>query len=192
MMERTGIAAMRCNPLHIGHTANIQKMCETFHNVIICLGSAQKSRTKENPFNIEERHQMLYNVFGERIRIVHLNDLGTLRDTNEWCDYIIKKINGLGLPEPTDYVTGSRQDSLWYRGRFWNGDHDPLETHYTFDGALRRLHVMDRRMLPISATEIRGYLELSDDGWKDFVPKVNWEYIEENFPEELKVVGKEK
>lgn len=188
MAERTAIAAMRCTPLHLGHTANIQRMCESYHNVIICLGSADKSRVRENPYTIEERIQMLHNVFGERIRIVPLKDLGATRNTNEWCDYILRKVVALGLPEPTDYVTGSRQDSLWYRGRFWIGDNDPQKDHFTSDGALRRLHIMDRRLMAISATEIRGYLELGDDGWKDFVPRVNWDYVEDHFPESLKMV----
>ena len=191
MSKRTAIAAMRCNPLHLGHTSIIQKMIESYENVVICLGSADKSRTQDNPFNIEERMDMVLNVFGDRIRIVPLKDLGATSHTNDWCDYIIRKITGLGLPEPTDYVTGSRQDSLWYRGRFWLGDNDPSEEHYSSSGQLRRLHIVDRRLLPISASEIRGYLELGNDGWKDFVPRVNWSYVEDHYPQTLKLVPNE-
>ncbi len=187
-IRRTGIAVVRIQPLHRGHTNHIQRMIETYETVIICIGSADKSRTSTNPFTVEERITMLDNVFGNRIRIVPVRDLGATSSNNDWCDYVIDKIVKLGLPEPTDYHTGSRQDSLWYRGRFFNGDDNPTPEQFTKAGQLRKLHVLDRRNLPFSATEVRGFLEMGDDGWKDFVPKVNWEFIEKSFPTELLMI----
>lgn len=194
--KRVALAIMRTQPLHFGHTRIIERMISKCSTVIVALGSADKSRLPANPFTIEERITMLDNVFGTRIKIVPLKDLGATSGTNTWCDYALNKIQKLGLPDPTDYFTGSRADAVWYRGRFFNADvgsptdlpPDEFLENYMPNGLLRMLHVENRNgnYIP-SATELRTFLQTRTDGWKEWTPEVNHELIEERYPEEFKV-----
>jgi hypothetical protein len=196
MTKRTALAIMRTQPLHRGHTRIVERMITNYSTVIIGLGSADKSRTPSNPFTIDERIEMWDNVFGTRVKLVPLKDLGATRDTNEWCDYVLKKIKGLGLPDPTDYFTGSPADAIWYRGRFFNAqcgspaddDKDEFIKRYIPNGVFRMLHIEERTQNYIpSATELRNYLVTRSDGWKEWVPAVNHSLIEASFPEDFRV-----
>lgn len=196
MSNRTALAIMRTMPLHEGHTTIAQKMINNYDTVIIGNGSADKPISIANPFPAEVRMQMWRRVFGDRIKLVPLADLGATRDTNEWCDYVLRKIKGLGLPDPTDYWTGSTADSLWYRGRFFNKECgspaddnvDDFVSRYMPNGVFRQLHLIERtgNVIP-SATELRQFLVTRNDGWKRWVPDVIHDLVEEHFPEEFKV-----
>lgn len=196
MAKRTALAVMRTQPLHEGHVRVVQKMISDYSTVIIGLGSADKSRIPSNPFTIDERIEMWDNVFGDRVRLVPLKDLGATDHTSEWCDYVLKKIKGLGLPAPTDYFTGSMADAVWYRGRFFNAavgspcddQTDEFIDNYMPDGIFRMLHVVERNgsFIP-SATELRTFLQTRTDGWKPWVPAVNHGLVESCYPEEFKV-----
>lgn len=194
-IERIALMVARLQPLHEGHCRIINKMIRDHETVILCIGSSQKSREKWDPYTFEERKKMVQNVYGDRLKIVQLNDLGTVEGTNDWADYILDKIHKIGLPEPTDYFTGSRADGRWYEGRFI-----PLEKCddqfniknrsecVTNDGITRVLHVLDRNANPVpSATELRTFLELRSNDWHEWVPGVNWEIVEKNFPEEFRI-----
>lgn len=196
MAQRVGLAIMRTMPLHEGHTRIAQRMINAHDVVIIGCGSADKPVTIQNPFPILVRQQMWKAVYGDRIKLVALNDLGATKDTNEWCDYVLKKIEGLGLPAPTDYYTGSPADAVWYKGRFFNkecgspADDNPEDfvRRYMPNGVFRQLHLEERthNYIP-SATELRQFLVTRDDGWKRWVPAVIHDIVEEHFPEEFKV-----
>lgn len=196
MGNRVALAIMRTQPLHEGHTRIAQRMVSNFDTVIIGCGSADKPVSISNPYPVELRMQMWRNVYGDRIKLVPLADLGATRDTNEWCDYVLKKIRGLGLPDPTDYFTGSPADAIWYRGRFFNtecgspADEGTEEFIKRFmpNGTFRLLHLEERthNYIP-SATELRQFLVTRSDGWKRWVPAVNHALVEEHFPEAFKV-----
>jgi len=196
MTKRVAMAAMRTMPLHEGHTLIAQQMVNNYDTVIICNGSADKPVTIQNPFPVEVRMEMWRRVFRDRIKLVPVSDLGATKDTNEWCDYLLKKIKGLGLPDPTDYWTGSPADAIWYRGRFFNkecgspADDDTEEfiQRYMPNGVFRQLHMVERTSNYIpSATELRQFLVTRNDGWKRWVPGVIHDLVEEHFPEEFKV-----
>ena len=180
MTNRIGCAVMRIQPLHRGHTRIINQMIQDCETAIVCLGSTQKSRERHDPWTVEERMQMLRNVYADRIKIVPLTDLNAANPT-QWAEYVFDKLKKLGMKEPTDYYTGSEQDSYWYRDHFnvnWQSGniHD------------RRLHILNRENNPVpSATEIRGFLELRTDKWREWVPAVNHELVQNTYPEEFKV-----
>lgn len=200
MVKRVGLAIMRTMPLHEGHTRIAQRMINSHDTVIIGCGSANKPVTIQNPFPVEVRMEMWDRVYGTRVRLVPLADLGATKDTNEWCDYVLKKIKGLGLPDPTDYYTGSPADAVWYKGRFFNqvcgspADDNPEDflDRYMPNGIFRQLHMEERTQNYIpSATELRQFLVTRDDGWKRWVPAVIHDLVEEHFPEEFKVEHKD-
>lgn len=137
-MNRTGLAVMRVQPLHSGHLAIINRMVSDCETAIVCIGSAQKSREKHDPWTIEERMEMLKNIYGaydnkgnylgSRIKIIPLADIGAA-SPHQWVGYIVDKIKKLGLDEPTDYFTGSEFDAAWFRDHF-AADWRALEEHY--------------------------------------------------------------
>lgn len=186
---RTALAVMRTQPLHKGHCWIIGEMIQQADTVIVGLGSADKAASRSNPFTVDLRIEQIKNVFGKRVKCIPFNDLGATPDKSDWIDYVLQKIGALGLPHPTDYYTGSKADAIWYSQRFFNPTmasddmkldqrfYDPTETQ------LRLLHIMDRdsNTFP-SATELRAFIELRSDEWKQYVPAVNHELIEENYP----------
>lgn len=208
--ERVGLMVARLQPLHRGHTKIINKMIEECQTAIVCLGSAQKSHEKHDPWTVEERMEMLRNVYADRIKIVPLVDLGATTP-HQWVDYIIEKVSKLGLKTPTDYYTGSDADAIWYRDHF-AADWEAIQNS-AFSGMIkdltesfrryyvktddeggftvRRLHVMDRNNNPMpSATEIRTWLETRTSGWKEWVPAVNHKLVGSTYPDEFKVPEK--
>ena len=195
MSKRCALAVMRTQPLHLGHTSIINHMVERCETVIIGLGSAQKKREKHDPWTIEERITMLRNVYADRIKIVPLNDLGLEYGAKAWCDYVLEKMLKLGLPDPTDYFTGSQADGSWYKSSFHHDGTPELGVKLAqADGKpfiKRKLHILDRdKNIYPPATEIRMFLELREELWRPWVPAVNHDFIMSTYPEEFKVPKK--
>lgn len=194
--ERTALAVMRCQPFHRGHAMIINRMIEDYQTVIIGIGSTGRHSEPSNPWTQIQRQEMLRNVYGNRIRIIPLQDIGTEQGSNDWCDYVLQKCLTMKLPPITDYLTGSHADATWYRGRFLL-DGDPVRSLKPYvvdpneepkDDNIRRLHILDRNSNPVpSATELRTYLATRSDEWKRWVPGVNHKLVEETYPEEFRV-----
>ena len=56
---KKGLILGRFQPFHLGHLALIKKIINDKLSPLICIGSAQKNRTKENPFTKNERKTMI-------------------------------------------------------------------------------------------------------------------------------------
>lgn len=168
-MEKTGLAIMRLQPLHKAHVNLINQMNSYCETSIIGLGSAQVNN-EWNPFTVEQRTKMLKNVFGDRIKIVPLTDINTEKGTDEWINYVVDKINKIGMSTPTDYFSGSEADSVWYKNYFG-----------------KNLHIMPREMfVHPSASEVRTLLAAGDTAWQKYIPRVNWNIVN-NYPEKFKL-----
>lgn len=201
MLDRVGLACMRLQPLHRGHTRLISRMIEDCGTVIVGIGSSGISKTRSNPFDGDMRKDMVKRVFGDRVKILLLNDLGATDSTSDWADYVVEKIKKIGLPSPTDYYSGSMADALWYRERFYTKGLSPWtegvpgsavmhpDNHcYYENGVLKRLHIVDRDSSSIpTASDIRTFIELGNDQWKKWVPNVIHELVEKSYPNEYKV-----
>lgn len=196
MAKRHANGVARCQCPHKGHTHIFNVMNEDFEYWSVGLGSTGRHSEPSNPWTQSQRTEMLRNIYGNRIRIVPLEDIGAEQGANTWCEYVLQKSEAMRLPEITDYFTGSHADAMWYKGMFWSGDPDdkilatkPYEAKYfTKDGVLRRLHIIERteNIYP-SATEIRTYLATRSEEWRRWVPAVNHDLVESTYPEEFKV-----
>lgn len=158
-----GLAVMRTEPLHMGHTLIIDRMIKDNDEVIIVLGSKNQEPSYKNPWSYEERKTMLRNVYGSRIKIVGVDDIGEENDENHWCDHVLNEINNQQLETPNHYYSGSEFDASWYKGRFGN-----------------EITIINREENDyISATEIREMIKNKDDSWKRHIPKVIHNLVEE-------------
>lgn len=180
--ETIGLAVMRMQPFHNGHYALISKMMQEMDTVIIGLGSIQESGTINNPFTAKHRREMIEKVFGKtgkgsKIKIVELKDLGAVSKI-AWAMHVFGKIEGMNLPKPTHYYAGSKHDASWF---------DSINTEFGENSIDIKIVDRLRDSICMSATEIRKSIIDETDEWKDFVPPVCVEYIENNFPEELKL-----
>lgn len=200
LVGRRAFMIMRGQPVHRGHTKHIHYGIMNFDELTVGLGSVGRFDAA-NPFPFEIRKEMLRNIYGNKVRIVPLDDIGSEQDQNTWCDYVLSKLDKLNIPPPTDYFTGSHADAVWYKGRFWDSANPnppvDLNPSYWLDGMTaeqrsqttpRLLHILDRSTNPVpSATELRTYMATRNDGWKPWVPRVNHYLVEQHFPEEFKI-----
>lgn len=169
-MSKVGLAVCRLQPLHKGHCLIINQMIQDCETVILGLGSTNKKPDRWDPFTPDVRMQMVRNVYGDRIKIVPLVDIDA-KNKSEWVEYVLAKLAKLGMREPTDYYTGSVSDSYWYT------------EHFTYT---KTIQMVDRGKNDIpAASELRTLIELGSRDWRNWVPKVNWRLIEENYPEDL-------
>lgn len=176
--SKIGFAAMRMQPLHLGHHRLISKMLEDNDIVIIGLGSTQIERTSRHPMTPNERIQMLNLLYGhnnKKIKILRLVDIGACHP-KEWSSFCVKKIEDMKLPTPTDYYAGSETDAFWFQEAI-NSNGEPID-----------VHVLNRHETPLmSATEIRASLANGTNEWKKHVPRCLHDYIEETFPKDQKL-----
>ena len=65
----------RMQPLHRGHTQNIDNALEIADNVLVIVGSANQPRTPKNPFTVDERAAMIKSVYPEdRVQVEGVED----------------------------------------------------------------------------------------------------------------------
>lgn len=57
-----GLILGRFQPFHLGHLALIKNIIADHLDPLICIGSSQKERTRENPFTKAERRKMIESV----------------------------------------------------------------------------------------------------------------------------------
>ena len=73
-----GVLISRCQPLHQGHIDVIKKALEENDRVLLVIGSADKSGTERNPFDIETRVDMFFtlsnNLDTDRLNLMCLDD----------------------------------------------------------------------------------------------------------------------
>ena len=188
---RVGLTVMRMQPPHRGHINLINLMRSDCDVAIVALGSTQLSRVMRHPFTFEQRIDMIRATFGLSIKPLPLIDIDSNVNTDDWVDYVLEKVRKLNLPEPTDYYTGSTQDAKWYVNRFAKFTDPMVEVGmvktYT-SAANKRLHIMQREMFNLPpAEEIRSLIERRDAEWRQYVPARLVDYIEWNYPPELRV-----
>lgn len=186
--HQAGLAVMRCQPLHKGHCTIINEMIQECKTSIVCIGSAQLSKQATNPYTVEDRIQMLRNVYSDRIKIIPLNDIGAA-SAKQWVSYICEKIEKLGLQQPSRYYTGSVADAQWYKHHFFNPtiiSGWASDVYESYEG--RTLHIIEREnnIYP-PATELRTFLHTRNPGWKKYVPLINHDLVLSGYPDDLKV-----
>jgi len=156
-----GLAIMRLQPLHFGHTQLIGRMISECNHPIVMIGSSQESRTYGNPFTYEERKKMLLNFPGYNVlTILPLKDIFNI---NSWARYALNTVEKKIKNKINIYYCGNDQDG----GLFMK------------EGI--KVAITDRdcgTYKGVSGSRIRSTIQTESEDWKAWVPAMNIKLIE--------------
>lgn len=187
--ERVGLAVMEVQTLSVGHLRLLTAMAAACGTAIVALGSCQKHGVHGHPFTFDQRKAMIEGVYGDRFRFVALQDIDASGDNDDWLQYVLSRIRAMQLPEPTDCFSGSAIDARWYESGFAPVTVPVYQSAgiSTYESDGRRLHVVERSTSGIpSGREIRFMIERRDADWKAHVPAILWNFIERQYPPQLR------
>lgn len=144
-MAKIGVFVGRMCPIHIGHMETIRVMTEECgeDNSIIILGSMGEKLTFRVLFSYHQRRNWIRKIYGDVYRIVGIPDFPN--DNSAWVSAIDDLIKSAF--HHVDYT----QDDV----TFYGGSVKDLEY---FSDCGRKIRVIDRISIPVSATVIRDML----------------------------------
>lgn len=156
---KLGFLVGRFQLLHLGHEDMINKALYLCDRVAVFVGSSQESGTAKNPLSYEERKAMLKAVYGDKIEIYPLPDIG-VGNNSKWGDYVLQTVfNSLGTI-PDVFISGkeSRRNG-WFDSEAGQG--------------IAELYVS--KTVEISASEMRRYVIDGDvTEWHKYTNPVLW------------------
>ena len=134
-MSKYKLAAIcgRFQPLHKGHIYMIQKALDVAENVVVYIGSANKSGTPKNPFTYYARRDMILAALGpyagnlagndnNSLFIGALNDRATISDDTNWGKYYLDQVKKDFDRYPDLLVSGSENiRSSWFTPEMLSG-----------------------------------------------------------------------
>jgi nicotinamide-nucleotide adenylyltransferase len=161
---------MRGQPLHLGHVAMLEKICEQYESVTIGIGSANKL-DKQNPYFAVERELILRydlehcaahnpQINLGAIKYVHVPDFPT---DAAWIGYL-KNVDA--LPKGTTVLSGN-----------------PVVTNilgdaYSTKNPFEILKQLDQSV-DICATDLRNMIAKGDENWKTYASEGTKHYFGE-------------
>ncbi|MCQ2485855.1 MAG: adenylyltransferase/cytidyltransferase family protein [Clostridia bacterium] len=158
-----GIMVGRFQTLHTGHQYMIDKAVEICDTVGIFIGSSQESGTEKNPFTYETRRDLLKDIYGDRICVNPLPDIG-VGNNSLWGDYVLKNIVDRFGRTPDLIVSGKES-----RRTGWFESEDGL--------CVSELYVP--KTIEISATQMREFFINNDyESWKKYTDSRIWDRYE--------------
>jgi len=90
---KTALFIGRFQPLHIGHLKVIEWILKKHDKVIVVIGSSQESNTKKNPFNSNERKEMINKTLkAEKIKKYEIIEIPDVHNDDVWVQAILKKV----------------------------------------------------------------------------------------------------
>lgn len=156
---RLGILVGRFQTLHSGHADMIHRAIELCDKVGIFVGSSNESGTSKNPFSYETREDILKTVFGEKIYVYPLPDIG-VGNNSTWGDYVLKNVIDRFGEMPDLLISGKEARRIsWF---------DSVE-----GASIAELYIP--KTIDISATEMRDFLINNNfESWKKYTDPKLW------------------
>ena len=149
---KRGLFVGRFQPFHLGHLSDIKNALEEVDELIIGIGSSNEEYTKENPFTVKERVEMINLVLAvNNIKKYVVFTIPDVHDDKKW----VKHIETL-VPE-FDVV---------YTGNKWT------ERCFKEASKIKKVKILKG----ISSTIIRNKI-LQNQNWENLVPKGVVDYI---------------
>ncbi len=157
-----GIIVGRFQVLHIGHEEMINKAIELCDTVGIFVGSSQESNTLKNPFSYDKRKEILQTLFGNKIEVYPLPDIG-VGNVEAWGEYVLSNVQEKFGRYPDLFISGKET-----RRNSW------LDESYN----IAELFVP--KTINISATNMIQFLLNDEESlWKQYVdPRLHSQYSE--------------
>ena len=156
-VERTGLYLGRFQPFHLGHMEAIKQALKQVDFLVIVLGSAQESHTKENPFTDAEREEMITtSLFYNGIRNFSVIPVDDINDDDLYVKHVEKHV-----PEFQIVFAADNQ-----------------KTAHLFAQKNYKVTAFPR-FKNISSSQIRKHIVTDDDAWKAMVPPQVVEVIED-------------
>jgi len=157
-----GILLGRFQTFHTGHEDMIGRAVALCDRVGLFIGSSQESGTLKNPFTYETRERILRKVFGDRVEIYPLPDIG-VGNNSLWGEYVLDNVRQRFGRAPDLLISGKEDRRLdWFDG---------------IEGlSIAELYIP--KTIDISATKMREFF-ISDnyEEWKRYTnPKLHDEY----------------
>lgn len=156
----TGLFVGRFQPFHQGHLATIKFALKSADNLIIVVGSAQKSHEPRNPFTA-----------GERIAMIKAS-----LDADSEID--ARKVLIIPVPDVDVHLLWTRQVDMLVPRYDMVFANDPFTLHLFNEAGARTVEapLLDREKM--SATEVRRRM-ISGEDWRELLPAPAAKVIEE-------------
>ncbi len=106
---RKGLFVGRFQPFHLGHLSGVKQALEHCDEVIIGIGSPDKSGTEDNPFDVDTRISVIIatlrdaNIDSSKIKFFIIPDFKT---DDEWYTYIVSSHNVDAVFTGNEWVSG--------------------------------------------------------------------------------------
>ena len=143
-----GLYLGRFQPYHLGHHQVLRQISKEVDEIIICIGSAQKSHEIENPFTAGERMLMISNALEEFDIKHYVIPIEDIQRNSLWVSHVKSMVP----PFETAYTNNPLVIELFSEAGI-EVRQSPLFKRDSYSG-----------------TEIRRKM-LSDDNWEHFVPE---------------------
>ena len=149
---KRGLFIGRFQPFHLGHLEDIKNAVKEVDELIIGIGSSNEEHTKENPFTVEERIEMIDLVLPanniSNYTVFPIPDLG---NDKKWVEHIETLV-----PKFDVVYTGNKLTERCFRGKY----------------KVKKVKMVEG----ISSTIIRDII-IKDKDWHGLVPKEIVDYI---------------
>jgi len=147
----------RFQPLHKGHLIMIKRILVQNSEIIIGIGSAQYSHTKENPFTAGERYEMIKRTLdSESITDYHIVPIPDTHVHSVWVGHVRSLV-----PKFDTVYTNSALVVRLFTEKGYKPLQLPLEKKEVYSGS-----------------EVRRRI-LNGENWEDLVPAIVAKYINE-------------
>ena len=115
----TAVIIGRFQPLHNGHIALINQAVKDNDNVLVLVGSCNKERDFNNPFTVDQRIQMLANVYeGDGFDAPMVRGLKDKPSDDEWVQEVVANVNQVEEDPSKVILYTSEKDSDFYSENF--------------------------------------------------------------------------
>lgn len=161
---RLGITVGRFQMFHKGHQAILDRALALCGRVGVLIGSSQESGTNKNPFPYETRAEVLRAIYGDRIGIYPLPDIG-VGNTAAWGDYVLANVRERFGMMPDLIVSGKEGRRIdWF---------DSVE-------GVQIAELYLPKTIEISASRMREWLLENDAAsWKAYTDERLWDRFDE-------------
>jgi nicotinamide-nucleotide adenylyltransferase len=157
MIDMKALFLGRFQPFHCGHYKMIKEIAQKAEYVVIVIGSAQHSHSKDNPFTAGERYTMISRTLvDEEIDNYHIVTLEDLNRYSLWVAHV---------------ESHSPKFDIVYA-------HNPLSVRLFSEAGYKVVELKLYKPEVYSGSEIRRRIVKGED-WKDLVPKKVSEVIDE-------------